>query len=134
MTPMTPMPRREPLFEGDLTREILAVFYTVYTTLGYGFLESVYVNALVVELQLRGFKVEREVPVEVVYVGVPVGTYRMDLVVEGRVLLEVKAGKCMHEADEAQTLNYLRASEIKVALLLHFGPKPQFRRVVHTRK
>jgi GxxExxY protein len=120
------------LIEGALTKEALAAFHVVYGDLGFGFLEGGYANALAVELRYRGLYVEREVLTELVYRGVPVGTYRMDLVVNGKVLIEVKAIRELTEADERQLLNYLRCSGIEVGLLLNFGPKPQFRRRVYT--
>ncbi|HEX7939219.1 MAG TPA: GxxExxY protein, partial [Gemmatimonadaceae bacterium] len=112
----------------ELTGEILGGFFTVYNALGYGFLEHVYSNALSLELRNRGLKVEREVAVEVQYRGQPVGHYRMDTVVEGRVLVELKATAALSEADRRQLFNYQRASKVELGLLLHFGPKPAFRR------
>ena len=120
------------MLEAQLTEVILAAFFTVYKALGFGFLESVYVNALCVELQRRGVKARRQVPVEVTYEGVVVGTYRCDILVEERVLLEVKAAKALSQADERQMLNYLRATRIELGLLLHFGPQPRFRRWILT--
>jgi GxxExxY protein len=122
------------LLHGELTGEIIAGFYAVYNELGYGFLESVYVRALAIELFARRMHVAREVPVSVMYKGVTVGTYRADLVVAGTVVVEVKAGPESADADRSQLLNYLRCSGKEVGLLLHFGPKAVLRRVVHTRR
>jgi len=122
------------LLHGDITGEIISAFYTVYNELGHGFLESVYVRALALELFQRRMNVAREVPVTVFYKGVTVGTYRADLVVADTVIVEVKAGEHTSEADRPQLLNYLRASGKEVGLLLQFGPKAALRRVIHTKK
>lgn len=102
----------------------------MYNTLGYGFLENVYRNALAVELEKRGLKVAREVPVQVFYRGVVVGHYRMDIVVEGHILIEVKATDFLSGTEKPQLFNYLRASKLAVGLLLHFGPKPAYHRLI----
>jgi len=122
------------LLHGDITGEIISAFYSVYNELGYGFLESVYVRALAIELFQRRMNVSREVPVTVYYKGVTVGTYRADLVVADNVVVEVKAGDHAVEHDRPQLLNYLRASGKEVGLLLHFGPRAVLRRVIHTKK
>lgn len=122
------------LLHGDITGEIISAFYTVYNELGHGFLESVYVRALAIELFQRRMNVAREVPVTVFYKGVTVGTYRADLMVADTVVVEVKAGEHTAEGDRPQLLNYLRASGKEVGLLLHFGPKAALRRVIHTKK
>ena len=122
------------LLHGDLTGEILAAFYTVYTGLGYGFLESVHKNALSVELEIRNLKVQREVPIEIVYMGKPVGRFRIDMLVDNKVLVEVKSGSAISDADTRQLFNYLRASNIQVGLLLHYGPRPAHKRFVWTGK
>lgn len=120
------------LLEEQTTDSILAAFYAVYRVFGFGFLEAIYTNALGVELGRRGLKAAREVPIEVFYDGVPVGTYRFDMLVNDRVLVEVKAARAIMEADDRQLLNYLRAARVEVGLLLHFGPKAQFKRLVYT--
>lgn len=122
------------LLHGDITGEIIAAFYAVYNELGYGFIESVYVRALAIELFQRRMNVAREVPVTVYYKGVTVGTYRADLLVSDTVVIEAKAGEHLLETDRLQLLNYLRASGKEVGLLLHFGPKATLKRVIHTRK
>lgn len=121
------------LLAKDLTYEIIGSFYTVYNDMGFGFLEQVYVNSLSLELRARGLRVGREVPVEAKYLGQPVGAFRMDLVVEGRVLVEVKSGSMLVPADRRQILNYLRASDLSVGMLLHFGPKPKYERFLSPR-
>ena len=118
----------EGLLYEELTFAIIGAFYAVYNALGHGFLESVYRNALVIELQRRGLSVKREVPIEVSYRGQVVGTYRADLVVEDKVLLEIKAAPIIGETERRQVANYVRASRLPVALLLHFGPKPWHKR------
>ncbi|MGH7678202.1 MAG: GxxExxY protein [Gemmatimonadaceae bacterium] len=120
------------MLHSELTDQALGGFYAVYKELGFGFLEPVYGKAMVVELQFRGLEVAQEVASEVVYRGVEVGRYRSDIVVEGRLLIEVKSTKTITEADERQLLNYLKTSKIEVGLLLHFGPKPAFRRLIYT--
>jgi GxxExxY protein len=120
------------MIEATLSNTVIGAFYSVYNALGFGFLEHPYANALAIELQYLGLKVRREVPTEIVYRGVPVGTYRADMIVNERLLIEVKAAKTITEADERQLLNYLRATDIQVGLLLHFGPKPHFRRLIYT--
>jgi GxxExxY protein len=122
------------LRHGDLTGDILSAFYRVYGELGYGFLEQVYLRSLAIELGLRGIPVSREAPVNVFYRGVTVGSFRADLIVGHEVVVEVKAGEHMMDADRFQLLNYLRCSGKEVGLLLHFGPRATFKRVICTRR
>ena len=122
------------LLHGDITGEVISAFYTVYNELGFGFIASVYVRALAIELFQRRMNVAREVPVTVYYKGVTVGTYRADLLVADTVAVEVRAGEHSAEHDRPQLLNYLRASGKEVGLLLHFGPKAVLRRLIHTKK
>ena len=100
------------MIEEELTGQIIKIFYKVYNTLGYGFIESVYHNAMIVELTKSGFQVESQKPIAVYYEGRVVGTFAADLVVEGKVILELKAKERIIEAHEAQLLNYLRSTEI----------------------
>jgi GxxExxY protein len=119
----------EKLKHADITDKILKAFFTkVYRRLGYGFLEKVYVNALVIELRRMAMKVDEQVRILVHYDGIVVGEYYADLVVEDLVIVECKAIKKLDEDDEAQLLNYLRATPYEVGLLLNFGPRPEFRR------
>lgn len=118
------------LLHKDITERILNSYFVVYGAHGYGYAEGVYARSLVVELQLRGLAVAREVESIIHYKGVEVGVYRADLVVERKVLVEVKAHEALGKADERQVLNYLRATRIAVGLLLNFGPRPSFRRLV----
>lgn len=122
------------LLHAELTGEIIGAFYTVYGELGYGFVESVYLRALAMELFHRRIAVAREVPVTVLYRGVTVGNYRADLIVADTVVVEVKAGEHVVDSDRHQLLNYLRCSGKEVGLLLHFGPRAVARRVVSTRR
>jgi len=112
------------------TREIIGVFFDVYNELGYGFLESVYREAMTIALQYEGLQVEREFPITVRFRGQVIGNFKADLVVRGSVIVELKAVKSLEPVHEAQILNYLRASVLEVGLLLNFGPKPQVRRLV----
>ncbi len=120
----------EEYLHADLTGRVIGVFYDVYNELGYGFLESVYQTAMVVALEEIGLRVGRSVPIPVWFRGRKVGDFIADLVVENVVLLELKAVRMLEIAHEAQTLNYLRATSIEVALLLNFGPKPQVKRLL----
>ena len=131
----TKRPDRPPAYQGtlvarDITREIIGAFYEVYNTLGYGFLEAVYIRAMVLELRRRGLRVEREVWIAVFYKGEQVGSYRADMLVESCVVVENKATVALSKSDRDQLLNYLRGSRLDVGLLLHFGPRPTFQRVV----
>ena len=131
-----PMSNPQALTDGDLTGKIINAFYAAYDELGYGFLESVYSAAMAYELERRGLKFTREASVDVYYRGFKVGHFRTDIVVEGRVLVEIKASRSIDESDRRQILNYLRATNLEVALLLHFGPKANFLRLIfeNTRK
>ena len=120
------------LIHREVSRAILGAFYSVHSELGFGFLEAVYVNALVVLLTRAGIKVERQVPFDIVFHGQTVGTYRADLIVDSRIIVEVKAGRSIIPQHMAQLFNYLRASRLQVGLLLNFGEKADFRRVVCT--
>jgi GxxExxY protein len=125
---MDPQPAR--LKHAELTEKIIGVFYDVYNELGYGFLESTYAEAMVVALREAGFLAVRELPVPVWFRGKKVGQYFADLMVDDTVLLELKAARTLESAHEAQLLHYLRATEIEVGLLLNFGLRPQFHRLL----
>jgi len=118
------------LVHGDLTRDVIGAFYSVYNSLGYGFVESVYSRALPHALAARRRRSEREVPLTVKYMGFVVGDYRADLVVEGKVIVEIKAADKIVPVHEMQLVNYLRATNIPVGLVLNFGPRPTFRRML----
>lgn len=116
----------------DMTGEILNAFYDVYNELGYGFLERVYKNALYKELIKRGFDCSTERSIPVYYQGEIVGDYFADIIVDNTIILELKAVKTILPEHEAQLMNYLRATDAEVGLLLNFGPEPQKRRIVFT--
>jgi GxxExxY protein len=120
------------LLEEATTRVILGAFYEVYNELGFGFLESVYQEAVVRVLRGRDLRAEREVSLQVRFRGDVVGWFRADLIVDDRVIVEIKALAQLTSAHSAQLTNYLRATGIQVGLLLNFGPKPEFRRSICT--
>ena len=113
-----------------LTERIIGVFYDVYNELGYGFLESVYEESLAIALTAAGLKVSCQVPVPVWFRGKQVGDFRADLLVNDAVLIELKAARTLDASHESQLLHYLKATEIEVGLLLNFGARPQFRRLL----
>jgi|ERR1041385_8358014 GxxExxY protein len=114
----------------ELSAKVIGAFYEVYNTLGYGYLESVYKRALAVELSYLGLPIQQEVGFEVSHRGVPVGTYRADIIVSSSLIVEAKAGAHLDPNAAAQILNYLKTSRLRVGLVLHFGPKPVIKRVV----
>ncbi|MBZ5681841.1 MAG: GxxExxY protein [Acidobacteriia bacterium] len=114
----------------ELTQAIILVFYEVYNELGHGFLESVYEEAMAIALVQKGLSVSRRNPLPVWFRGQQVGDFRADLVVNDAVIVELKAARNLESAHEAQLLNYLRASDIEVGLLLNFGPTPKIKRMV----
>ena len=122
------------LLQNELTSLILKTFYEVYNELGYGFLEKVYKNALLIELKNKGLEVTSNEKVKVYYKGENVGDYYTDIIVNNTVILELKAAECIVEAFENQLLNYLRGTDCEVGLLLNFGKKPEFRRKVFENK
>ena len=114
----------------ELTEIIIGIFYEVYGELGHGFLESVYRNSMALALRKKGLSVQAEAPITVFFRGENVGDFRADLVVEGRILLELKTAEAIVAAHEAQVLNYLRSTDLELGLILNFGPKPQIRRLL----
>ena len=104
----------------DLTYAINGAIFEVHNTLGPGFLEKVYENALLIEMQERGYKTKSQEPIKVMYKGKVVGEYLVDLVVEDLVLLELKTVDKLEKIHEAQILNYLNATGLKVGLLVNF--------------
>ena len=114
----------------ELTDQIIQAFYDVYNELGYGFLENVYQNALYFELQNRGLQVEAQKAINVYYQDQLVGKYKADLIVNDLVILELKAADALIEEHENQLINYLRATDKEVGLLLNFGTKPEIRRKI----
>lgn len=108
-----------------LTEQIIGIFYDVYNALGRGFLEKVYENSLALRLRKEGLTVEQQRPIRVFFDGEVVGEYFADLVVNGAVILELKAVETLNDQHTAQLLNYLKATTCEVGLLLNFGPKPE---------
>ena len=126
-------PKSTPLItqHAHVTERIIAAFYDVYNTLGYGFLEKVYENALAHELRKRGFSVVQQARITVWYDGISVGEYLADMLVNDLVILERKAAEEIRPEHSAQLLNYLRATTHQVGLILNFGPKPGIRRRIY---
>jgi GxxExxY protein len=116
------------LKHAELTNIIIAAFYAVYNNLGYGFLEKVYENALAHELKKRGLQVQQQAEILVYYDGYVVGKYFADILVEGKIILELKAAEELIEAFTAQLMNYLKATTCEVGLVLNFGPEAKFER------
>jgi GxxExxY protein len=110
----------------EVTNQVIAAFYEVYHTLGYGFSEAVYHAAMAVELRERGLHVDSEYPIVVLYKGNPTASFFADLVVNQCVLVELKAVKDLLDEHEAQILNYLKATHYEVGLLMNFGPEARF--------
>ncbi len=120
------------MLHAELTSKILKAYFTVYNTLGYGFLEKVYENAFSLELSKSGLFVEQQKNIKIFYDSKQIGDYFADIVVERCVLVELKSADYLHKEYEAQLLNYLSATSIEVGLLLNFGKEPEFRRKVYT--
>lgn len=118
------------LKHGELTERLIGIFFDIYNELGHGFLESVYEQAFAIELAENGVFFQRQIAVPVWYHDQQVGDFRADLLVEGRVIIELKTGRGIDPGWEKQLLNYLRATEIEVGLLFNFGPEAQFRRYI----
>jgi GxxExxY protein len=114
----------------DITEKVLRAFFNVYNQLGFGFLEKVYENALGYEMQLLGLKVEKQKRIQVHYREIIAGDYFADIIVNDKVIIELKAAEALIEEHEAQLVNYLRATDIEVGLLLNFGKKPQHKRKI----
>jgi GxxExxY protein len=118
------------LKHGSITDQILRVFFDVYNELGHGFLESVYHRSLALALESIGLNIASKVAIPVWFRGNKVGRFEADILVEGCVLLELKAVRALDSSHRAQLLNYLRATDIEVGLLLNFGERPEFKRLV----
>lgn len=116
----------------ELTNEILHWFYHVHYKLGFGFLGKAYKNALFMELTNAGFKCETEKSINVYYNGKVVGVFYADIVVEGKVILELKAVSSICKEHEYQMINYLKACELEVGLLLNFGKSAEKKRIIYT--
>jgi GxxExxY protein len=114
----------------NLTEKIIKAFYNIYNELGYGFLENVYENSLIVELEAMGLAVENQKEISVMYKNNQVGFYKADIIVEDKVIIEVKAISKLAKVHEVQLINYLKATVVKVGLLVNFGKKLEFKRKV----
>ncbi len=128
------MLKREEYKHVDLTENIISAALTVFKTLGAGFLEKVYENAVRIQLEEMGLKVDQQKKIEVFYHGKVVGTFFADLVIEGKVIVELKATEQIVPAFEAQLVNYLNSSEYEVGLLLNFGRKLTFKRKISSNR
>jgi len=120
------------LLHRNLSETILKIYFEVYNELGYGFLEKVYQNAMYFELKSQGYKVEAQKQIKVYYKSQLVGDYFADLLIEDSIILELKACECLMDEHKAQLLNYLKATELEIGLLLNFGTTPEFKRSIYT--
>lgn len=114
----------------EITERVIEAYYKVYNTLGYGFLEKVYENALAIELQKSGFSADKQKQIKVFYEQEKVGEYFADIIINDKVILEIKAEETICEEHEYQLINYLKATKIEVGLLLNFGKKPELKRKI----
>lgn len=114
----------------EITEKIISSFYTVYNTLGYGFLEKVYENALIHELNSKGLNSTGQYPIDVYYNEIKVGQYFADILVGKKIIIEIKAMETIAKEHETQLINYLKATNFEVGLLLNFGKKPEFKRKI----
>lgn len=120
------------MLEQKLSNQVIHCYYKVYNTLGYGFLEKVYENAMYLELVNQGISCRKQCPIKVFYNEVIVGEYYADLIVENVLIIELKAAEYLAIEHEYQLINYLKATEIEVGLLLNFGKEPKFMRKIFT--
>lgn len=118
----------------ELTDKIIKANYKVYNTLGYGFLEKVYENAMFIELKKMNLFVQKQKNISVFYESEEVGDYYADLIVDEKVIVELKAAEGLCEEHECQLINYLKATEIEVGLLFNFGKQPELRRKIFSNK
>lgn len=116
----------------EITEKIIQAYYKVYNTLGYGFLERVYHNSLLIELRKMGLNCKSQYPINVFYDNQQVGEYFADIIVEDLVIIENKVSEMLVEENEYQLINYLKATNFEVGLLLNFGKKPEFKRKIFT--
>jgi len=119
------------MLHAELTNKIISSFFKVYNTLGYGFLENVYENALVIELKRAGLNVLQQQNIKVYYENQVVGNYFADIITD-QVILEIKSAEGLREENKAQLINYLKATDKEIGLLLNFGRTPEFKRVIFT--
>jgi len=125
---------KKEILEKELTNKIIKSFYDVYNKLGFGFLEKVYEKSLIIELTKQDIDCENQRPISVYYEDIKVGEYFADIIVENRVIIELKAAESLKKEHEAQLYNYLKATNIEVGLLFNFGNEPQFKRMIFENK
>jgi len=118
----------------ELTSTVIECFYTIYNTLGYGFLEKVYENALKIELEKKGLLVEKQKSIKVYYDDQIVGIYYADLIIENKLIVELKVAERICKEHEYQLINYLKATNFELGLLLNFGKEPEIKRKIFTNK
>lgn len=118
------------MFEEALTRSVIGVLYDVHRALGFGFREHIYVLAMERDLVAKGHRVDREVPVMVYHRGEPLAAQTLDMLVDEKLILEIKATERLHPSATRQLFSYLSATDLEVGLLLHFGREPKFYRVI----
>ncbi|MGH7678547.1 MAG: GxxExxY protein [Gemmatimonadaceae bacterium] len=121
---------RTKLIHAPISSGIIGCFYDVYNELGYGFREYIYARAMEIVLRERGFTVEREFPIKVFFRGQQIGFHRCDMLVDKLVIVEFKSTELLPEAPKTQTRNYLSAARLELGMLLHFGPKPNYYRIL----
>jgi GxxExxY protein len=127
-----PTDQQPGLIDAGLTGAVLGGFFAVYNQLGRGFLESVYEGALALLLEEAGLRVQRQYPVSVYFKETEIGFFRADLLINGRLIVEIKRARQLHPRHRAQLINVLKASTVEVGLLLNYGPKPVFKRIIFT--
>ncbi len=121
---------RDNFLHSDITSKIIKAYYNVYNTLGFGFLERVYENAMMIELKKLGMECEKQKQIDVFYDGQNIGLYFADIVVENKIIIELKATEMLIEEHEIQLVNYLKATDLEVGLLFNFGKTPEYKRKV----
>lgn len=122
----------ESLLHKDITEEIISAYYYVYNELGYGFLEKVYENAMLIELKSRGFKVQSQKLIKVYFKDRIVGEYFADIIVDDKIILELKSCEALAPEHEVQLFNYHKATKIELGLLFNFGKRAAFKRKIFT--
>ncbi len=122
------------LLHRDLTEKIIGIFYKVYNELGYGFLEKVYHNAMCLELSKNNLQFEKDKMINVFYDNEVVGEYYADLLIENKVIVEIKAAELLKEEFEYQLVNYLKATKIQIGLILNFGKKAEIKRKIFNKE
>jgi GxxExxY protein len=126
-----PRPLARPVIvEKELSRAIIGCFFDVYNELGYGYVESLYARALELALRASGLQVDREYPAIVTFRGQQIGFHRVDMLVERRIILEVKSTERLSDSAKRQLRSYVTGLGLSLGMLLHFGPMPRFYRVV----